>query len=249
MWTTITSAIFVSGAGCAVVGGLYWSRGTALGAWASMIVGSVLAVTSIILRQIWENIESLNNWIAFEDLPNGMIVSVFILIISLAIYFFTSILTCKSKHNMDKMLHRGKYAVKSEEEEKAKHAKDAKEVSWLARKLGFTDEFNKFDKFLYTAQYVWTIGWGASFIIGTAWNLLQEKFTGMPVSDDTWLIWWQIQIGIFISMAVIVTLWYGIGGALNLVDLYRTLGRKNADDSDDGTVQHSADDDVALNAK
>jgi|GEM_PF-4112917 len=72
MWTFITSSIFIGGAGCAVVGGLYWSRGTIQGAWTSVIIGSTLSAGTIILKQFWQDIPALNNWIPFEDLPNGL---------------------------------------------------------------------------------------------------------------------------------------------------------------------------------
>jgi len=242
MWTFITSSIFIGGAGCAVVGGLYWSRGTTQGAWTSVIIGSTLSAGTIILKQFWQDIPALNNWIPFEDLPNGLEMSCMVTLLSLTAYVSISLLTCKKSHNMDKMLHRGKYAVeediaKAEKEAQAKH----KKVSWFARKLGFTEEFNTVDKVIYTAQYAWIGMWGAVFIIGTAYHFYREA-TGNPIPDEAWLGWWKIHVGIFIAMATIVTFWYGIGGALNLAELYKTLKTKQADNSDDGTVTHDTED-------
>jgi SSS family solute:Na+ symporter len=51
MFFAITGAIFTGGAGAVIVGGLYWKRGTTAGAWCAMILGSVLAVSSIVLQQ------------------------------------------------------------------------------------------------------------------------------------------------------------------------------------------------------
>ena len=51
-----TGAIFTGGAGAVLIGGLYWKRGTAIGAWASMIVGTTLAVAGVLLiNLIWPN--------------------------------------------------------------------------------------------------------------------------------------------------------------------------------------------------
>jgi len=46
----ITGAIFINGAGAAIVGGLYWRRGTTAAAWTAMIIGSTAAVGGIILQ-------------------------------------------------------------------------------------------------------------------------------------------------------------------------------------------------------
>ncbi|MBO5924141.1 MAG: sodium:solute symporter, partial [Lentisphaeria bacterium] len=52
MFFAITGAI-VSGAGAAIIGGLYWKRGGTLGAWVGYISGAVIALTSIAFQQCW----------------------------------------------------------------------------------------------------------------------------------------------------------------------------------------------------
>jgi hypothetical protein len=51
MFFAITGAIFTAGAGAAIIGGLYWKRGTTSGAWAALIIGAVLSVSGIIIQQ------------------------------------------------------------------------------------------------------------------------------------------------------------------------------------------------------
>lgn len=51
MFFAVTGAIFLGGAGACIVGGLYWKRGTAGGAWAAMISGSLLSVGSLVVQQ------------------------------------------------------------------------------------------------------------------------------------------------------------------------------------------------------
>ena len=235
MWTFITSSIFIGGAGCAVIGGLYWSRGTTAAAWASLWIGSIFSGGAIIIRQIWDKVPYLANKMAAEDLPNGLKVSFFITLLSAIVYVVVSLLTCKKKHNMDKLLNRGEYAVK---EDHTKVEEETEKVSWLARKLGFTKEFSFTDKIIYTAQHCWFWGWIIIFAVGTLINL---KF---DVPDTSWVIWWKIHLGIFVALALIVTIWYTIGGTINMVDLVKTLTTKEVDDSDDGTVVHSADDEL-----
>ena len=49
MFFAITGAI-VSGAGAAIIGGLYWKRGGVYAAWVSFIAGAVIALTGIALQ-------------------------------------------------------------------------------------------------------------------------------------------------------------------------------------------------------
>ena len=50
MFFALTGAIF-SGAGAAIVGGLYWKKGTTAAAWTALCLGSGTAVTGIVIRQ------------------------------------------------------------------------------------------------------------------------------------------------------------------------------------------------------
>ena len=52
MFLALTGAIFVGGAGSAIIGGLYWRRGTTAGAWAAMIAGMSLAVFGVVVKQL-----------------------------------------------------------------------------------------------------------------------------------------------------------------------------------------------------
>ena len=52
LWVAITGAIFMGGSGSAIIGGLYWKRGSTAGAFSGLTTGAVLAITGIIIRQI-----------------------------------------------------------------------------------------------------------------------------------------------------------------------------------------------------
>jgi len=49
MYFAITGALFLGGAGSAIIGGLYWKRGSTAGAWTGMIVGAIIAVGGTML--------------------------------------------------------------------------------------------------------------------------------------------------------------------------------------------------------
>jgi SSS family solute:Na+ symporter len=51
MFFAITGSIFTAGAGSAIIGGLYWKRGTTAGAWAALLTGAILSVGGIVLQQ------------------------------------------------------------------------------------------------------------------------------------------------------------------------------------------------------
>src|SRR5205814_6670257 len=53
LWWSITMGIFTGGAGAAIIGGLYWKKGTTSAAWAAAITGSVLSFIGIICGSFW----------------------------------------------------------------------------------------------------------------------------------------------------------------------------------------------------
>jgi SSS family solute:Na+ symporter len=96
MWFNVTMAIFTGGAGSAIIGGLYWKKGTAHGAWAAMITGSGLSIGGILARQVYGDHFPLN----------GTQISFFATLTAIATYVMVSLLTGKEDFNMDRMLHR-----------------------------------------------------------------------------------------------------------------------------------------------
>ena len=52
MFLALTGAVFVGGAGSAIIGGLYWKRGTTAAAWTAMIAGMTLSGGGIVLKQL-----------------------------------------------------------------------------------------------------------------------------------------------------------------------------------------------------
>ena len=56
MFLALTGAVFIGGAGSAIIGGLYWKHGTTAAAWAAMIAGMTLSGGGIILKQLPEHV-------------------------------------------------------------------------------------------------------------------------------------------------------------------------------------------------
>jgi SSS family solute:Na+ symporter len=234
MWFALTSAIFIGGAGSAIIGGLYWKRGTTAGAWAGMITGSVIAVSGISLRSfLWVPLLSSlqQSWpdvVWLQNLPtafplNGMKISFTAAVSAIFAYVTFSLLTKPDPDfDMDRMLHRGKYAVVGE------HLLQYNSRFWKA--LGIGTEFTPGDKAIYLFKLGWTMFWFIIVVIGTVYGLKHE------ISDDVWGRWWWIFMVAWITIGIISTVWFLAGGIRDMIVLFRILRAAKRDDKDDGTV-------------
>ena len=115
--------------------------------------------------------------------------AVFAVFFSYAIYILVSFATCKKPFNMDKLLHRGVYAVEKAaiEKEATKNNSIPKFIRWI----GITNEFTRSDTVIYITMIIWTVGWSLTFIIGTIYNLTLREIT-----SEEWTFWWAIMLGI-----------------------------------------------------
>ena len=126
---------------------------------------------------------------------------------------------------MDKMLHRGKYDVNNE------HTVKSTKVSWFAKSLGITPEFSLSDKLIYAASIAITLLWMVVFF----WFTIQRFFFGgVPVSQ--WMLLWHIKIYFTLILAIICTIWFLIGGIVDMIGLFRALKASVINDADDGSV-------------
>ncbi len=226
MWFGITQAVFTGGAGSAIIGGLYWKKGTATGAWAAMLTGSLLSLGGIVLQAVYGTAFPLN----------GIQVSFFVPLIAIAVYIAVSLLTYREDFNMDRMLHRGTYA----------QAGGVQSVSqrqvWWERLVGFDENFTLGDKWIAGTLLGWSVVWCVVFLVGTAWNLIA------PWPLSAWSIFWEIVgIGIPIFLAVVIGVWFTWGGVRDMRDLFRRLRHERINHLDDGTVvNHQNLDEQAL---
>ncbi len=243
MFFSLTGAI-VSGAGPAIIGGLYWKRGGTIAAWVSYIFGATSAVSGIILQQTWSKGLAewlLNNWgwdwIAnftrggeYVFPINGQYVSFFNMVSCSLLYVIISLIEHKMgkpDFNLDKMLHRGIYDTNNEHVEQSK-------VSKIEKIFGITPEFTLGDKLLYAASILWTIAWTVVFAVYTS-LYFADKLT-----NDDWLALWHVKVYITLILGVICTIWFLIGGIYDVVGLFRALKNSTQDDSDDGSVTKEA---------
>ncbi len=214
LFMAVSASIFVGGSGAAIIGGLYWKKGTKTAAWSAMITGAIISGFGIIIKSV------------VKDFPiNGQWFWLIAMVSAALVFILVSIIGPGKAHNMDKLLHRGKYAVAGDASE------DQPARGW--RVLGPSKEFTKGDRAIYIATYGWTAAWTVVFIIGTIYNLTSD------VSNLAWLKFWKVYTWIYLVTAIVVTVWFTIGGLKNLTEMIHALRTNIRDHSDSGFVEEN----------
>ena len=224
MFFMITGAIFVGGAGIVLIGGLYWKRGTIAAAWSAMITGSALSVAAVILTQIHARSPFTGKIMGYIASRNGTVLSLYASAIAICVYIIISLMGKRQEFNLDKMLHRGIYAVEDNQK------KTGTLVRGFSAMIGMTDEFTRCDRLLYIITTGWTFLWVIIFVLGTADNLIFD------VQSKSWMLFWKYYIWIMLSISVVTTIWFTIGGIIDIRHMYGLLKKIKRNDLDDGTV-------------
>ena len=219
----LTGSIWLGGSGIVIIGGLYWKRGTISAAYTALIVGGTLAVTGIVLDQVWKNLYDINFPI------DGKWISVISMTSSILVYIIVSLLFGGGKEfNLDKMLHRGKYALDNEGTSKANTEKPSK---WkLKSLLGITEEFTLWDKLLYGVIWTQTFVLFGLFIFMILFALI------VNLSEEGWAQYHYYVIGVQIVISFGLAVWFTVGGFRDLMALFLMLNAAKRDNRDDGTV-------------
>ena len=220
MFMALTGTMWLGGAGSAIIGGLYWKRGTTAAAFTSVTFGIAVSLMGLVLRRIWPAMYG------GEEFP---INSQFLLLIAMVgasvLYILVSLLGKRHVHNMDQLLHRGNYAV----------AVDATEVTDKKRRglealLHIGKDFDLRDKLIYLSITGWTIAWSLIFIVVSIYNVL------FAVSVESWASFWHFYVWMILVVGVGTTIWLTAGGISDLKKLFDRLAERERDELDDGWV-------------
>ena len=247
MFFNITGAIYLGGAGSAIVGGLYWKRGTAAGAWTAMIIGATLGGGGLLLQQVWKDLVGFllglspdSAWLlAHQDkFPiNGQWMWFWAFTCSIAGYVIVSLFTCREPFNMDRMLHRGAYARRDEARAVAQ-----KPVGWLAKYLGIDEDFTRGDRWLSYAVFGWTMALFAVWAFATC----VQAVPAWRWSNELWAdYFWIMGILFPLLVGVITSVWFTWGGVRDLRCMFHRLATQQRNSLDDGrVVNHQNVDDI-----
>jgi len=242
MFFAMSGTIFLAGSGAVIIGGLYWKKGTTAGAWTSLTIGLILAALGFTFSQtFWPGIAGFiqkalpDFWLWLKHIAPSLNEEKFLFnpqewfffstIICTLSYITVSLLTTQKAFNMDRMLHRGKYAIESE-----KTPEDEAGLANWKKVLGFSKNLPLDDKFIIFGSYSYMFISLAVVLIGIVYHI----FFGIP--DKFWVVFWHGCIWVFFALTIILTVWLGIGGFVDLRKLFTLLKTIAQDDRDDGTV-------------
>ena len=240
LFFSITGAIFAGGAGAAIIGGLYWKRGTNVGAWAAMLAGAITPVVGMAIEQAAAACARAGDaagrafWLQFLTIPgghvlNGREIAFVSVLVAVVCYVVLSLLTCRQPFNMDQLLRRGPYAVKADETAVVYAEVDR---HWVVRVLGWDRHFTRGDKWISGAMFGWTAFSFVVFAVVTGWNLFVGRWSLAAWSK----LWWSYLILLPLIIGAITTIWLSIGVIRDLRALFTSLEQTRSEDSDDGMV-------------
>ena len=248
---SITGAIYIGGAGSLIIGGLYWRRGSTLGAWGALICGSVFAGLSLIFQQVWP--DWIHPWLASghpgilaatesvlaavrsaipgidwrvtpEKFPfSSQWMFFFTMALSIGAYvglsLFEGVVMGRKPFDLDRLLHRGEFADGPAPERAS---------GW--KSILPTGEFTGGDRIIYWGKFGWSMTWLLVFVVGTTINLMTD------VSEDGWAAYWRFYLLIVGVVGTITTVWFLIGGIIDLRALMRDLRTQAHETKDVGFV-------------
>jgi len=269
MFFSITGAIWLGGAGPCIVFGLYWKRGTTAGATSALLSGSLLAVGGIVMQQMWEKtfypwlvelnmVEAVDAALRMASAPfdpyikwqidpvkfpiNSQEIFFIAMLVSITLYVTVSLLTCRKPFDMDKMLHRGVYSAGGKPVEKIPLS-----PRLILRKLiGIDENYTRGDRILAWSVFFYSFVY--SFLLIFVGVIVWNKISPWPVG------WWShyflvTKILVAGLIGLVSTVWFSIGGTLDLMKLFKRLAEKQDNILDDGRVPESAPAEAAPSAE
>ncbi len=223
----ITGTIWLGGSGAVIIGGLYWKRGTTPAAYAALIIGAVMGIGGLIVPKIYlartgHEFPVNNQWLFLIAMVSAA-----------SVYYLVSLATCREAgvYNLDRMLHRGKYRIKGD------HVREVCLQSKWQQFVGITEEFSKGDRVLAIALISWNGLLFVWFVVFCLLNLFHS------FSDAAWARYHFVNIILIPAiLSLPVTIWFTVGGVMDIRALFRALATATRDASDDGRFDGYKDD-------
>jgi SSS family solute:Na+ symporter len=240
MWWNMTAALFVGGAGAAIIGGLYWRRGTTQAAWAAQIAGSLMFLAGVLLTSGpgWNFlVDNFGSAVGLTLPPkfwlNGTQMAFLGAGSAVVVYIVVSLLTCRTPFNLDRMLHRGAYApAGGPDHEKA--PVPLRERFRLRNLLHFGPDFTFRDKLASAGLFWFALSLLAVNLVVTAWNFIAPEMWTLNWWSHYWIVF---GLALPFVVAVVTFVWFTIGGTRDIVDLFASLRTMRRDAADDGRVE------------
>jgi SSS family solute:Na+ symporter len=148
---------------------------------------------------------------------------------AVVMYVVVSLLTSEKDFDLDRVLHRGKWAFDENGNPLPPVPKPPR--NWKAI-LGIDSNFTRGDVWTNALLFAISMLMAGLFVVISIWNLLRA----WPVR--WWANYWYV-VGILfpLVLGVITTVWFTIGGLKDLRQLFRNLASTPRDALDDGIVR------------
>ena len=266
LFCIITTSIWLGGAGPVIVGGLYTRFGTTAGAFSSLFTGIVVSGGGILVQRNWADtvypwldkvgwagplgrfLEAVSSpfdpYIVWKMDPvkfpiNSNELFFISMILGVLSYVVVSLLTMRKPFDLDKMLHRGKYADAQSGEVASVSLKEKFRLkSLFATFIGIDSEYTKWDKVIAWSVFVYSFVY--SFLICFVGVVIWNSFSRWPLKY--WSVYFLI-IDLIVPciVAVISTVWFSIGGVVDLRQMFRDLKARKDNPLDNGEVRNDSD--------
>ncbi len=257
MFSIIMAGIWLGGAGPVMVFGLYSRFGNTAGAFASVIFGSGVSLGGMVMQRLWAQhvypfidrmgwTEACDTFLRAVSSPlspyvqwqmdavkfpiNSWELLGIAMVGGLIAYIGVSLITFRKPYNLDRMLHRGKYSIDGE-----KRIKSA--WTWrstMGKLIGITPEYTKGDRIIAWSVFGYTFGYqiGLCFIVVVIWNMIS------PWPVEWWSYYFLINSMIIAGViGAFSTVWFMIGGIIDLRRLFKDLAARVDNPLDDGRVE------------
>ncbi|MGE4564530.1 MAG: sodium:panthothenate symporter [Victivallaceae bacterium] len=257
MFCSIMCALWLGAAGPIMLGGLYTRWGTSAGAFAALVCGSGTSFIGLICQRNWADaiypflsrtgyLDTVNAvfgfvtdccspWVEWRMDPYKFPVnSVEITFVAMAAgclsYVAVSLVSCKVPYNLDRMLHRGKYDLSGE-------TRTVSAWNWrnvYAKMIGITDEYTRGDRVIAWSVFGYSVVY--QFLIAFVGVLIWNMISPWPAQ------WWSYYFFITLVVVGIIvgsvsTVWFMVGGIIDLKRLFMDLAAKADNPLDDGWVE------------
>ena len=257
LFVSITYGMWMGGCGAMLVFGFYSRFGTTAGAWTSLLTGMSVELAGLLTQRNWAKViypfferhgmvESVGNFLAKVSGPfnpyikwemnplkcpiNSYEYFFMAMASSTIIYIIVSKLTCKEPFNLERMLHRGKYATEGE-----KNIKTPWTIKTIWSKMvGITPEYSKTDKIITWSVFSYSFFYG--FCIMFLGTIIWNSFYRWPVK--WWANFFFFKFLLIPGIAAFVTsIWFTIGGIHDIFCMFRDLKARVANPLDNGMVE------------
>ena len=200
LYISIMVSIWGGGAGPVMVFGLYSRFGTTAGAFTSLFSGMIISGGGMLIKRNWADhvypfldkmhwaeplgifldrvSRPFNPIIKWQMTPvdfpiNSYEITFIAICVSITLYVIVSKLTCRQPFNLERMLHRGKYALDGENKSVMKWT--FRNV--LSKLIGITPAYSKGDRIIAYVLFFYSIVYGffLMFVAVLIWNAIRKN--------------------------------------------------------------------------